>query len=91
MGRLIRRIRASGHDPRGVLASPALAGAVACAAVYAWFAASDSAPAAHTASGRGSLISLGGAAVLLVACLNWAARGYCPAVAGSRRSVVTLG
>jgi len=81
---LIRRIRASGpHEPRPVLASPAMAGAVACAAAYAWFAASDSVPAAQTASGRGSLISLGGAVILLVACLNWAAHGHFPAVAGS--------
>src|SRR6266700_1572532 len=73
---LFRRIRASEvGEAAEILASPVTAGAVACTAAYAWLAAADSARAAQTASGRGSLLALAASAVALIACLTWAARG----------------
>ena len=83
---LFRRIHAADVDKAAqVLASPLIACAIACTAGYAWLAASDSAHAARTASGRGSLIALAVSTVALIACLTWAARGSLAAVA---RSVV---
>ena len=79
---LFRRIRASeAGEAAEILASPVTAGAVACTAAYAWLAASDSARAAQTASGRGSLLALAASAVALIACLTWAARGNLAQVA----------
>jgi hypothetical protein len=79
---LFRRIRAAeGGEAAEILASPVTAGAVACTAAYAWLAASDSARAAQTASGRGSLLALAASAVALIACLTWAARGSLAQVA----------
>jgi hypothetical protein len=79
---LFRRIRASEvGEAAEILASPVTAGAVACSAAYAWLAASDSARAAQTASGLGSLLALAASAVALIVCLTWAARGSLPQVA----------
>jgi hypothetical protein len=79
---LFRRVRSSEKGGAAevrkaaeVLASPVTAGAVACTAAYAWLAASDSARAAQTASGLGSLLALAASASALIGCLTWAARG----------------
>ena len=73
---LFRRIRAANESKTAqVLASPLTAGALACSAGYAWLAASDSARAAQTASGIGSLVALAVSAVALIGCLKWVGRG----------------
>lgn len=73
---LFRRIRASGQAKVvRVLASPMMAVAVGCTAGYAWLAASDSARAANTASGLGSLVAIASSALILIGCLTWAAHG----------------
>jgi len=83
---LFRRIRVSGQNKaERVLASPMMAGAVACTAGYAWLAASDSARAANTASGLGSLVAITLSALALIAGLTWAAHG---SLAKVMRSIV---
>src|SRR6266516_124988 len=72
---LLRRLRATSKDQRRAsLRSAPAAGAVAGATGYAWLAAVDSGRVAGTAAGRGSLVALGMAALLLVVCLLCAAR-----------------
>jgi hypothetical protein len=84
---LMRRLRHAGREQATAsLRSPAAAGAVAATTGYAWLATVDSARAAGTAAGRGSLMALGLAALVLVLCLVWAARG---ALRAGVSSVVT--
>ncbi len=83
---LFRRLRTSVPNKTSrVLASPMMAGAVACTAGYAWLAASDSSRAVNTASGLGSLVAIAVSTLALIACLTWAADG---ALAKVVRSVV---
>jgi hypothetical protein len=73
---LLRRLRHASQDQAGAaLQSMAAAGAVAGTTGYAWLATADSGRAAGTAAGRGSLLALGLAALVLLACLAWAGRG----------------
>ncbi|MBB4944938.1 hypothetical protein F4556_000473 [Kitasatospora gansuensis] len=68
-----------GPDP---LRSMQAAGAVGCTVGFAWLAGIDSARAAGTSSGAGSVAVLGFAAVSLTACLLWATRGRPVSAAG---------
>jgi hypothetical protein len=73
---LLRRLRhASRVQVDAALQSAAAAGAVAGTTGYAWLARADSGRAAGTAAGRGSLLALGLAALVLLVCLAWAGRG----------------
>jgi len=73
---LLRRLRHASRVQAGVaLQSAAAAGAVAGTTGYAWLATADSGRFAGTAAGRGSLLALGLAALVLLACLAWAGRG----------------
>jgi hypothetical protein len=73
---VLRRLRSASADQVNAwLCSVPAAGAVAGTAGYAWLATVDSARAAGTAAGRGSLVALGLAALLLAASLVWAGRG----------------